>query len=136
MRYRWSVRAAWIVIVAGCWSTPRPVEPEPIASTEPPVVAVRSRPKAPSHCERAIDHVLAIMQPAIDSDARLRDRQQQLRDAAIDGCMTTGWATEVLTCYDDVADMSAFGNCFAKLTDDQRNDFNQRMATTLKQPVP
>lgn len=110
--------------------------PDPVAPVESPVAAVRVRPKAPSHCERAIDHVLVIMQPAIDSDARLRDRQQLLREAAVEGCLTTGWATEVLDCYEDVADMSAFGTCFAKLTDDQRDDFNQRMADTLKQPVP
>ena len=103
---------------------------------ETPVVAIRARPKAPSHCERAIDHVLVIMQPAIDSAARWRARQQLLREPAVDGCLTTGWATEVLDCYDEVADMSAFGTCFAKLTDDQRNDFNQRMADTMKQPVP
>ncbi len=123
--------------MAGCWSTPRPVPPDPVTPTETtPAVAVRSRPKTASHCERAIDHVLVIMQPAIDGDARLRERQQMLRDAAVEGCLTTGWATEVLTCYDDVQDMSAFGTCFAKLTDDQRNDFNQRMTDTMKQPVP
>ncbi len=136
MRYRHTVRACWIVVVAGCWSTPRPAQPDPVAPTETPVIAVRTRPKIPSHCERAIDHVLVIMQPTIDSDARLRDRQQLLRDAAVEGCQVTGWTSEVLTCYEDVADMSAFGTCFAKLTDDQRNDFNQRMEDTLKQPVP
>lgn len=100
------------------------------------MVAVRARPKAASPCERAIDHVLVVMQPTIDNDARLRERQQMLRDAAVDGCLTTSWETEVLTCYEEVVDMSGFAACFAKLTDDQRNDFNQRMADTLKQPVP
>lgn len=130
------MRAGWVLIIAGCWSTPRPVQPEP----EPPPVevtgTVRARPRGPTHCERAIDHVLVVMQPAIDSDARLRDRQQMLRDAAVEGCLSTGWPTEALTCYDEVVDMSGFSTCFAKLTDDQRTDFNQRMTDTMKQPVP
>lgn len=131
------MRASWLLIIAGCWSTPRPIQPEP----EPPRPieasgTVRARPKSPTHCELAIDHVLAVMQPAIDNDARLRDRQQMLRDAAVEGCLSTGWPTEALTCYDEVVDMSGFGTCFAKLTDDQRTDFNQRMTDTMKQPVP
>ncbi len=135
MRYRCEVRAYWVVVAAGCWTTPRPTQPDPI-TPEPAGVAVRSRPKVASHCERAIDHVLVVMQPAIDNDVRLRERQLLLRDAAVEGCLTTGWGTETLTCYEEVVDMSGFSACFAKLSDDQRNDFNQRMADSLKQPVP
>jgi hypothetical protein len=136
VRYCYGVRAYWVIVMAGCWSTPRPVQPDPEPAPETSVVSARSRTRIPSHCERAIDHVLVIMQPTIDSDARLRERQQMLRDAAVEGCLTTGWDPEVLTCYDQVSDMSAFGACFAKLTDDQRDDFNQRMEATLRKPAP
>lgn len=128
------MRACWIVVVAGCWSSPPPTRP--VAQPEPPPVSIRSKPRGPSHCERAIDHVVVVMQPELDRNQMLKDRQQQLRDAAVEGCVTTGWSEDALTCYDETADVSALRPCFDKLTDDQRTDFNQRVTDAMKQPVP
>ena len=95
----------------------------------------RSRP-GPSHCARAIDHVVEVIQPELDRNPMLRDRAQLLRDAAVDSCTTTTWSEDVLTCYDEAIDMAAMQPCMAMLSDDQRADLNQRMNDMMKQPVP
>lgn len=99
-------------------------------------VSIRSRPRGPSHCERAIDHVVAVMQPELDRNQMLKDRQQLLRDTAVEGCVTTGWSEEVLSCYDDAPDIPSLGPCRDQLTDAQRADLSQRLSDTMKQPVP
>jgi hypothetical protein len=90
----------------------------------------------PSHCERAIDHVVVIMQPEIDRNPTMKDRGPMLRDAAVEGCLATAWSEEALDCYDQTLDLTSLRPCFQKLTDAQRDDFNQRITDTLSQPVP
>jgi len=77
-----------------------------------------------------------VMQPELDRNATLKDRRQLLRDAAIEGCLSTGWSEEALTCYDNTVDIPSLPPCFEQLSDDQRKDFNDRMTATMKQPVP
>jgi len=101
------------------------------------VVTARHRPlPGPSHCERAIDHVVVIMQPEIDRNPMMKDRGPLLRDAAVQGCIETAWSDESLDCYDQSIDVSSLRPCFHKLTDVQRDDFNQRITDILKQPIP
>ncbi len=59
-----------------------------------------------------------------------------LRDAAVQGCLTTQWSDEALECYDQTVDLTSLRPCFQKLTDAQRDDFNQRISDTISQPVP
>lgn len=122
--------------MTGCWSTPaavqQPIEPSPPVETAP-AAAYRARPKGPSHCERAIDHVMIVMQPAIDN-AGLNGKTQLLRDAALESCTVTAWTEDTMTCYDNIADTGGITTCHAMLSPDQRKDLDQRMGDAIRSP--
>ncbi len=130
------VRLWTVVMLAGCWSTtPPPVAP--VAQPEPqPRIVTRPKPRGPSRCEVAIDHVVTIVQPEIDRNPMTKDKGPLLRDAAVESCLRLGWSDDTLACYDGTVDLASLRPCFQKLTDAQRDDFNQRITDVMSQPTP
>lgn len=51
----------------------------------------------------------------------------ELIEAAIESCRTMEWSSELLTCYDNIADVTEINSCQKLMTTEQSDDVSRRM---------
>ena len=63
----------------------------------------------------------------------------ELVEAAIDSCRTMDWSSELLACYDGIADTNEINGCQKLMTTEQSDDVSRRMMDIVsrmhQQPV-
>ena len=56
---------------------------------------------------------------------------EELIEAAIESCHAMDWSTELLDCYDAVADANELNGCQKLMTTDQSDDVSRRMMDVI-----
>jgi hypothetical protein len=130
---------SWLVLVAlaaGCWSARSPEETAPppsLAAVErpperwPATGRANGRPRGEDRCTRALGHVFELARRDASSSRFTPAMLDDVQSAAVESCHETQWADDLLDCYDAATSTSGTIECFRSMTDEQREDFQQRI---------
>lgn len=123
------MRALLLVLLTACWSSsqgplpgPPPSTPEPVA----PSSAFRTRPSA-NGCQRTIDAMAEKLRPEFAKSGIPEPTIEELIQAAVDSCRAMEWSTDLLACYEAVADTNELNACQKLMTTEQSDDVSRRM---------
>lgn len=124
-------RAALVwLIAAGCWRDPPPVAPEPPA---PETATLRPLRSAPTPCELAIDHALAIVEQLAEVEPSFSAQEAQLRPLLVEHCEHMNWSDDALQCVRDAQTPDElYARCRDRFSQDQLND----VVRVMQQPPP
>jgi hypothetical protein len=116
------VALVWLV-AAGCWRDPPPVAPDQQPAPPPETATLRPQHTAPTLCELAVDHALAMVEQLGDVDPAFTAQEAQLRPLLVEHCERMKWSADALQCVRDAQtfdDLSA--HCRDRFTQDQLTD--------------
>jgi hypothetical protein len=129
-----------IAMVAGCWhATPdRPgVGSGPTQTPDSPPENTAWRPRtARSPCDVAMEQAFEMARDELQQVPRLKDRLDDVRNAAAESCKETSWSAEVLECFTTAKDGKAVIDCAGRLTPEQNTDMQQRMQNIFSGATP
>ncbi len=123
---------AWLV-AAGCWRDPPPVAPDQQAAPAPETATLRPTHTAPTPCELAVDHALALVEQLGDVDPAFTAQEAQLRPLLVDHCERMKWSDDALQCVRDAQTFDELSaRCRDRFTQDQLID----VARLMQAPPP
>jgi hypothetical protein len=116
------VALAWLV-AAGCWRDPPPAAPDQQAVPVPETATLRPQHTAPTPCELAVDHALAIVEQLGDVDPAFTAQEAQLRPLLVEHCEHMKWSDDALQCVRDAQTFDELSaRCRDRFTQDQLTD--------------
>jgi hypothetical protein len=115
------VALVWLV-AAGCWRDPPPVAPDQQAAPAPETATVRPQHLAPTPCELAVDHALALVDQIPDVEP-FTAQEAQLRPLLVEHCERMKWSDDGLQCVRDAQTFDELSaRCRDRFTQDQLID--------------
>ncbi|MDQ3336251.1 MAG: hypothetical protein M4D80_13870 [Myxococcota bacterium] len=123
------MRALLLMLLTACWSTSQSAPPAPPPSSPEPVASSSSfRPRPSSNgCQRTIDGMSDKLRPEFAKSGIPEPTIEELIQAAIESCRAMEWSTELLACYEAVADANELNACQKLMTTEQSDDVSRRM---------
>ena len=125
------MKAALLVVLAGCWTTassPRPSSPEPVPK---PIAEAHRTIVRVSPCEQAVDHLAEIERDELSKIPDFADKLDTLHDITVASCDDMHWSPELMSCFADVSDASALQQCQSLFTTEQTTDLVRRISELL-----
>lgn len=112
----------------------------PPQATEPTASSSSFRPRpAKNGCQRTIDAMATKLRPEFSKSGIPEPAIDELIEAAIESCRMTEWSSELLACFELVADTNDINGCQRHMTADQSDDVSRRMmdiVSRMSQPPP
>lgn len=109
--------ASLVLALAACGGSPKASSTMPQASA------------APACADVAVQIVGAMAKAIPDLTPEQRER---VRVATAEQCTESAWSAEARTCFATITDSQSADGCATKLTDDQKNAFQGRMAAEFQ----
>lgn len=112
----------------------------PPQPTEPTASSAQIRLRQPANrCQATIDGMAQSLRPEFLRSGIPEATLDELIEAAVDSCRTMDWSTELLGCFDGIADTNEISGCQKFMTTEQSDDVSRRMMDIVsrmsQQPV-
>jgi hypothetical protein len=121
------MRAAWLVLLAGCWRS-EPAAPPPVLESQP----AASRMAAGPTCEEAIDNTMEVARDMMDRQPAMTPKVRgDIRDLVVRRCHEDDWSGETISCMARARADDETTKCQDGLSQEQRAKLEKDLIDAL-----